>query len=209
MPEWSLSGGIFGGGWVYEHERGARAFVHVNDDGDLDVATWDPVSGDERAFPHREALEEIVHMDVERMRQSGSGEDHAMLALCGIGDFASVRSYRGRKKRWDRVTLACFVNDVVEHGMPWATKQWGLKKRQGLAVMRMAEDAGLGRIEKTGGERSPNIYSRCDDGIVSGDTAHARGDWHRRSWFVMERKRRELQSNWERQRVEPQTRDAE
>lgn len=209
MPEWTFSGGLVGGGWVYEHESGARAYIHVNDDGDLDVATWDPVSGDERAFPDREALEMIIDTDIRRMRESGRGEDQAMLAISGIGHFASVRSYRGRRRKWDRARLACFVDDVVEKGMPWALEQWDLGSRRGLDVMRMAEEAGLARIEKTGGERSPNIYFPGDDGIGSGDTPHVRGDWHRRSWFGMERKRRELQSNWERQRVEPHTREAQ
>ena len=143
VPEWTLSGGLARGGWVYVHESGARAYIHVNDDGYIDVATWDPGSGDERAFPDREALETIVGMDLERMRESGRGDDQAMLALSGLGGFSSVRSYRGRKKKWDRATLARFVDNVVEHGVPVASKQWGVKERQGRAVMQKAKIASL------------------------------------------------------------------
>jgi hypothetical protein len=98
MPEWTLSGGLAGGGLIYTHQNGARAHVHVNDDGDLDVATWDPSSGDERVFPDREALEMIVDADIRRLRESGRNEDRAMLLVSGVGDFAAVRSYRGRNK---------------------------------------------------------------------------------------------------------------
>lgn len=86
--------------------------------------------------------------------------------------------------------------------MPEAARKWGIKPRQGLAVMRIAADMGLARIEKSGGERSRNIYSRGH--AISDDQrtpADARGDWHRRSWLELERIRRELQSNWERRRT--------
>ncbi len=181
MAEWTLRGGLVRGGFVYEHRNGARAYVHLGDDGDLDLATWDPGSGGERRFPDRDALETIVGMDIERMRGSDRGEDKAMLLLSGIGDFASVRSYRGRGKKWIPAMLACFAADVVSQGLPVAAAQWGVKDRQGLALMRMAENDGLVRIEKAGGNRSANIYVLED--VDELPTEQERGDWHRRRWF--------------------------
>jgi hypothetical protein len=185
MPEWTLRGGLVGGGLVYEHRDGARAYVHLNDDGDLDVAAWDPGSGGERTFPNREALDTIIDMDLKRMREGDRDYEKAMLLLSGVGDVASVRSYRGRGKKWTPALLARFAKDVVDQGLPSAAASWGVKQRQGLAIMRAAEREGLVRIEKSGGERSRNVYSMNDEDAGHSSTPQERADWHRRRWFAL------------------------
>jgi hypothetical protein len=164
---WRLAGGLVRGGLVYVHETGARAYVHVDDAGDLDVAEWD--AGRERHFPDREALEVIIENDLQRM-------DPAVLRVVGIDEFRTVRSYRGRKRKRDPEALGQLLQAVERDGVRDAAEQLGLSERRVRELRREAQSA-----------RSPNEQA----------------DWHRASWLELVRKRRMLQTNWERSEREP------
>ena len=88
---WRLSGGLRRGGFVYVHATGIRAYIHVDDAGDVDVVGWDAAG--ERHFPEREALEVVVEHDLRRLRESGRAEDRALLLVAGFDEFRTMRSY--------------------------------------------------------------------------------------------------------------------
>ena len=115
-----------------------------------------------------------------------------------IGDYAGVRSYRGRKRKWDRSALERLADEVDELGLPEACSREGIGLRHGQDLMRKAADAGLVVINKRSGPRSENVYSRIRIDVQEPSAAD-RADWHRTRWLGMRRTARMLQENWERQ----------
>jgi hypothetical protein len=123
--------------------------------------------------------------------------------VSGIGRYTVVRNHRGRKRRWDDAQLERFAAEFITRGASWtdehegwARDSWELGPRRALEIMREAETAGIVEIEKRGGPRSPNVY------LLRGQqprtrTAQGAADWHRGRWMVLNRKRHELEANWQ------------
>lgn len=198
--EWRLAGGLAGGGLVYEHRDGARAYLHM-DQGDVTLAGWDPAG--ETALPDREALETIAARDLRALQASERAEDQALLIVSGVSLYSVVRNHGGRKRRWTDNELGTFASEFVERGASWsseherwAQERWNLGQRRALEIMRKAEAAGVVAVTKRGGSRSPNVYwltGRSPDARPP----QVRADWHRAQWIGLNRKRRELEANWQ------------
>jgi len=170
---WRFVCGLLRGGLVYVHATGTRAYVHVDDAGDVDVVGWD--GGRERHFPEREALEAIVAHDLQRI-------DPAVLRLVGFDEFRTVRSYRGRKKKWDAATLGELLEAVERDGVRAVAEQWGLSEGRVRELRRQARS--IQQAQET--IRSPSEQA----------------DWHRASYRGLERMRGVLHANWARQQRE-------
>jgi hypothetical protein len=195
MAEWSKVGGLASGGFVYEHHSGARAYLHVNGDGEVEVETWDPADG--LAFPNFDALITIAGEDLRRMQESGRPEHLAELLVSGVGLFAPLRGHRGRKRRWTPQTLLAFARGFVRLGerwspehARWARDEWGLGRRQALDVMHKAERVGIVTITKSSG--FANVYGLSDATEPSTRGPRERADWHRRGWLHLRAKGAEL-----------------
>ncbi len=194
--EWEWVAGLVRGGWVYEHRDGARAYLHANDDGELEVATWDPVN--DRHFPDLEALQTIAAEDLRSLRESDHPDAEAWFLLSGIPRNAALKSHRGRKRNVTSDQLPRFADEFLRIGdrwsaehEKWACSQWNLGRRQVLEVLRRAEERGLLLIAKSGGV---NRYARPTDTSPAEEAPSSpeRAEWHRRSLRRMEAARANL-----------------
>ena len=108
MHEWSMTGGLGWGGFVYEHVSGAVAHMHY-DNGDVRIAASDLVA-DQHELPDLDALEQTVDDDlrvlreteaqaelleakVERLLEAGVTDDDPRVVACR-GDAIAYRNNR-------------------------------------------------------------------------------------------------------------------
>jgi hypothetical protein len=124
-------------------------------------------------------LETIVAEDLRRLHESGNPADRAMLMFVGFDESPSVRSYRGRTKKWDITELRRLREDVDVSGIQATAERLGLSVHRVRELLRKAKKA------EERGTRSP---------VEAADA-------HRAFRLGLERKRDELDANWKRQQA--------